>query len=73
MQLKRWSEAIALRMANARLRKAKKLIEEVAYLYGDVDNCVVDRCGDLIDLAEQVRLEIVEGAQARVEEREEAA
>ena len=72
MKLKRWTEAIALRMTNARFRRIKKALGEIAYLWGDVDGYAVSLCTDLIDQVEEIRLDIVASAQARVEDREAA-
>lgn len=68
MILKRWTENGALRASNARFRKARKLLEEVAYLWGDVDNCAVTGCDELVKLIDALQLDIVLGAQARAED-----
>lgn len=70
MILKNWTENGALRATNRRVDKVKKLLGEVAYLWGDVDEYVVGRCDTLIKEIEDVRLDLVVTLQARAEEAE---
>ncbi|MGY4295409.1 hypothetical protein ACVWXN_003504 [Bradyrhizobium sp. i1.4.4] len=70
--LKNWTENRALRASNLRFRKVDKLLREVAYLWGDVDEYAVGLCDQLIRLADNAHFEIVASVQLRAEEREAA-
>ncbi|MCK1501467.1 hypothetical protein [Bradyrhizobium sp. 188] len=70
--MKNWTENRALRASNLRFRKINKLLHEVAYLWGDVDEYVVGLCDQLIRHADNAHLELVASVQARAEEREAA-
>lgn len=69
LPLKKWTEDIALRETNERMRKIEQLLGEVAYLWGDEDQYIVNHCNDLAREIEAQRLDFVAGVQARVEER----
>lgn len=70
LTLKRWTEAIALRATNVRMRKIEQLLGEVAYLWGDEDQYIVNICDELAREIANARLDFVASVQARVEERE---
>ncbi len=45
--LRDWTPKRARSFANRRVNKMKHLLMEIAYIYGDVDQTVVDTCDDL--------------------------
>lgn len=47
--MKNWTPKKAHRAAVSRIDNIRRLLSEIAYLYGDVDQAVVNECDALID------------------------
>ncbi len=62
---KRWTPAIARNASLRRIEAASAKVAEVAALWGDVDNGMVDEAGQLIDALDELK--------GRVKEAEEYA
>jgi len=45
--VKVWTKHKARRSSRAKIAKAKKLIAEICYLWGDFDNYLVSCCGEI--------------------------
>lgn len=67
MTIRKWTENSALRATHTRLNKINKLLEEVAYLWADVDEGAVQECDVLRHEVEKLRVSIVVEAQERAE------
>ena len=73
MILRKWTENGALRATHSRLNKINRLLEEVAYLWTDLDQGAVQECDVLRDEVEKLRMSIVEEMQDRAERQAEEA
>jgi len=69
--LKRFTENAALRATHARYDKIDLLLQEIAMLWGDVDEGCVSRAEELRGMVEAATLDATLSAQLRAEEREE--
>ena len=61
VQLKNWTPRTAARAARQRVDKINLLLTEIASLYGDVDQYVVEQCDSIRDHCVPALSEAIEG------------